>query len=370
MTEYAIEGHRLLACWRGVRSGAAAAVAELPSDPTPGRTGRDLTAMLTDLSRAVWAEYARPETVERPGPLDDETERPGDTAILEAIRSPGEPRLHDSGRIRLADRDAEDHAHWIGRFLRSFADTELTEAVLLEARVELDAVRRAGKGDLAGRAEQAVHLDRTAVAPLQVATADQLLSADPLSDPEEFAALDPAAAAVAAAHWLHCAATVVADECCLDVDDAVAEAGLVHPVSHEVPTLVLARLETGHRPADVVLDLIAEALLVREGRLPSLAALQHRVADRLDALERHAACDPRVTRPLTRMRLTHLDPARPARNLLAGLLEGIRSCASLYVQNLTETDAAESTAGEVESLTEDWVHATRTEVRKTRYRLY
>lgn len=70
------------------------------------------------------------------------------------------------------------------------------------------------------------------------------------------------------------------------------------------------------------------------------------------------------------MRLTHLDPARPARNLLAGLLEGIRSCASLYVQNLTETDAAESTAGEVESLTEDWVHATRTEVRKTRYRLY
>lgn len=426
MTEYVIEGHRLLACWRNATHGVAAAVAEMPSRMATDAAGRDLTAMLTDLSRAAWDVYTRPAEP-RPGAADGSEHRE-DAAILEAIRHPDRSRHDDDGeRGRTTDGDAadqrhrvplppghrhpdhvrpddpcpdppcpellcpellcrhdprpafrrllRDHAAALGRLLCTVQVPKLTDAVVREVRTELAAVRRAEKGDLTGRAEQAVHLDRAAVAPRQVVAADQVLFTDPLGDPSRLSALDPAACAVAAAHWLQCAVTVVADECCLDVDEAVAEAALVHPVSPELPTFVLTRLEAGRRPADVVLELIQEALSIRDGRLPSPAALQHRLADRLATVERHAACHPHVALSLTGMRLTHLDPVRPARSLLHHLLEAVRACASLYVRNLSKggrgADVTEDSGGaDVESLLEDWIDATRAEVRTTRYRLY
>jgi uncharacterized protein YciW len=72
-------------------------------------------------------------------------------------------------------------------------------------------VEQAERGDLSGRARQAVALSRADVSPIQVAAAHDLFQEHPLGSPKLFEVVDPAAAAVAAAHWLQAAADVAAE---------------------------------------------------------------------------------------------------------------------------------------------------------------
>jgi hypothetical protein len=100
----------------------------------------------------------------------------------------------------------------------------LTDHVVADVEKELAAVELAEQGDLSGRARQAVVLTRADISPVQVVAADGLLRADPLGSARLFQEVDPTAAAVAAAHWLHAAANVASEVADCDPASAVVEA--------------------------------------------------------------------------------------------------------------------------------------------------
>ncbi|WP_380280532.1 hypothetical protein [Kitasatospora purpeofusca] len=79
------------------------------------------------------------------------------------------------------------------------------------AATEAAAAESAELGALTGRAQQAVLLNPEDASPAQVAAADRLLEQDPFGPAELYSAVDPTAAAVAAAHWLAAAAEVTAE---------------------------------------------------------------------------------------------------------------------------------------------------------------
>ncbi|TMM27995.1 MAG: hypothetical protein E6F99_30600, partial [Actinobacteria bacterium] len=153
-----------------------------------------------------------------------------------------------------------------------------------DVQLEIDAVMRAELGDLSGRAVQAVALDRLDVSPVQVAAADELLRADPLGGQLLSAAVDPAAACVAAAHWLAAAAVVAADASGNTPGGVFAEADDIQPVSVDVPTLVVEQIvDAAVPPREVVLGLLRTAVAagdgeVADGRDEALAAARVRVA--------------------------------------------------------------------------------------------
>ena len=223
----------------------------------------------------------------------------------------------------------EDAAHRAGRALHQLGDPALTQQIVADVQDELAAVEHAERGDLSGRARQAVCLTRADASPLQVAAADDLFREQPTGSQKFFTEIDPTAAAVAAAHWLQAAADVAADAAECDPTDVVREADDIEALAVETPTHVLERLEAGETPREVVLDLIRTAMTVAEGRIADPEALPELIEDSIawsaqsrpgeeDAL---AAGQPRITL---------LDPARPAHDLLEDLLDGIRACHLLY----------------------------------------
>jgi hypothetical protein len=159
-------------------------------------------------------------------------------------------------------------AHRAGRSLHAIGDKRLGEQVTADIAAELAAVESAERRDLSGRAAQAVLLTHADASPVQVLAADELLQHGPLYDEQLLTDPDPMASAVAAAHWLLAAATVVSDESGIPVTDIVAEADNIEAVPTRTPTLVLERLDAGETPREVVTDLVAEAMAVAEGRIP------------------------------------------------------------------------------------------------------
>ncbi len=189
-------------------------------------------------------------------------------------------------------------------------------------------------GDLSERAAQATALDRVDASPVQVAAADALFATKPLGHSDLFSAVDPAAACVAAAHWLTSAATVAGDLGELEASQVFAEADNVVACSVEVPELVVRAVkEIGQKPAEVVPHLLREAAEVREGKVPDLTALLSQVAeaaDRVDDLPESYRSD--AYEALLPERITLLDPQRPARDLLEHLLDGLHSCLAVFEQ--------------------------------------
>ena len=124
----------------------------------------------------------------------------------------------------------EESAHQLAG-AHHLAAPQLTDAVAAEVGVELNAVIRAELGDLSGRAIQATALDRIDASPVQVDAADDLLRTDPLSDELLTAPIDPAAACVAAAHWLAAAAVIAAAAAGNTAAGVFAEADDIQAVS-------------------------------------------------------------------------------------------------------------------------------------------
>ena len=150
----------------------------------------------------------------------------------------------------------------------------MTEAVRAESAVELAAVESAELGDLTGRAQQAVLLSREGASPVQVAAADRLLEEDPFGPAELFSAIDPTAAAVAAAHWLYAAAEAVSDVSGYAATDVVREADNIEATPHRTPSLVLELLDDGVSPYDAVTGLVRHAMRVADGVLPARDLLE------------------------------------------------------------------------------------------------
>ena len=248
-----------------------------------------------------------------------------------AVRSPNLPDAH--GLLVVSYSSVEESAHRLGRILHTLADAALTEAVAADVAAEVDAVVRAELGDLSGRAVQACVLDRLDMSPLQVAAADDLLRTNPLGDGLLSAAVDPAAACVAAAHWLAAAAMVAADAAANTPATVFAEADDIQAVSVEVPTMVVKAVEVdGRQPREVVLELLRVAVAAGDGviaDLPGVLAEQARldkVVQRLPQDQHDAA---RAAAPA---RTTLLDPRRPAQDLLEHLLDGLASCHLFFAE--------------------------------------
>ncbi|WP_158835819.1 hypothetical protein [Streptomyces sp. NRRL S-350] len=96
----------------------------------------------------------------------------------------------------------------------------------------------------------------------------------------------------------------------------------IEALPHETPALVLGLIQDGATPYEAVTGLVRHALHIADGLLPDPAGLREQLEDLDDDLTEHA--DPDADPEDTGLRLTPLDPKRPARDLLGDLPGGCR----------------------------------------------
>ncbi|MEU1596662.1 hypothetical protein ABZ468_28380 [Streptomyces sp. NPDC005708] len=332
MTRYCVasDRHELIATWGTGEGDLASSIAALPVGVDTARL-LSLAQALTQLSSAAWSTYTHPasaaDSLEPNGEgWRREEERKGFSEVVDAITR---PNLPSGGSIVVSYSSLLESAHRVGRALHHLDDPQLAKAVAAEAAVELAAVESAELGNLSGRAQQAVLLSREDASPVQVAAADHLLQQDPFGPDELFIGIDPTAAAVAAAHWLAAAADVAAAASGLNPTQVVLEADNIEALPHETPTLVLVLLNDGVPPHDAVTSLVRHAMHVADGLLPDPTALREQLEHLEETLAEYTGDDePDLTD--VALRLTPLDPKRPARDLLEDLLTGIHGCWLLH----------------------------------------
>ncbi|MFJ2607945.1 hypothetical protein ACIO13_23665 [Streptomyces sp. NPDC087425] len=366
MTRYSVafDRHELVASWGTGEGDLAAGVAALPPDAGTTRL-LSLARALTQLSDAAWRIYTHPASAA--GSLEPnsegwrrEEERKRFSEVADAI---SRPNLPSGGSLTVSYSSLLESAHRVGRALHLLDDPQLVQASVAEAAAELAAVERAELGDLSGRAQQAVLLSREDASPVQVAAADHLLQQDPFGPGELFIGIDPTAAAVAAAHWLAAAADVAAETSGLSPTQVVLEADNIEALPHETPTLVLDLIDQGVSPNEAVTGLVRHAMHVADGLLPDPTALR----EQLDELEETLAEDAGEEKPdLTglALRLTPLDPKRPARDLLEDLLTGIHGCWLLHDEFAGLEDNDASGIGEAEEWDDEQAEQQQTRSRE------
>ncbi|MBB5828592.1 hypothetical protein [Micromonospora carbonacea] len=343
MSVYAVDDVRreLLVVWPAVVGWGAQVVGQLRPAVSAETAGR-LSGELTRLSHELWGSYVRPAENG-----DDEQERWG--VVLDAVQKPNLPDL--SGQLLVSYDLVEEAAHRLGRVLHEVGDAALTGVVVAEVRCEVEAVRRAGLGGLSGRAVQAASLDRVDASPVQVSAVDQVLRADPFGGGLLSVAVDPAAACVAAAHWLAAAAVVAGEASGNSAAGVFAEADDIEAVSVEVPALVVGRIVDDRvSPRRVVMDLLRAAVAAGEGVIvdpEAVAADYARIQSLVAGLPAGQRAEVLASEPV---RATLLDPRRPARDLLEHLLDGIASCRLLFTEYADdEPEAQRSVRGETAS---------------------
>ncbi|MFC4529164.1 hypothetical protein [Sphaerisporangium dianthi] len=343
MTRYAVDRSRdaLIACWSTGLGDAAMVVADLPA----GISGHDalgLAKVLTQLSEACWRCYTHPASaVDGREPNSEGRRRHGERdafALVPAALT--SPNLPSDGYMIQSGIRVEEAAHRVGRALHALGAAELTTLVAIDVAAELDAIEQAELGNLSERARQAVALTREDASPVQVAQADRILHDDPFGPETLFTEIDPAAAAVAAAHWLDAAAAVTAEFAELPATQVVAEADNIEALAHETPTLVLELMADGASPRQAVMSLIRDALRVAEGEIPSTTALKQRITAAEQSLGQWRDDQPGSNLDALGLRITPVDPARPALDLLEDLLGGIHGCWLLYAEQVDDLDEA------------------------------
>jgi hypothetical protein len=194
------------------------------------------------------------------------------------LRTPNVP--DETGLILVSYGRVTEASHRCGRVLLHLGNGDLIDAVVRDVSQEITAVDHAGLGEVSGRAAQATVLDRTDTSPVQVAAADAAFAKDPLGDPGLFTAFDPASACVAAAHWLTAAAVVAGDASELLPAQVFAEADTINAFSVEVPEFVVAAIDEEELPpGTVITELLADAALAKDGRIPDTDALVERIAE-------------------------------------------------------------------------------------------
>ena len=343
MTRYCVasERHELIATWGTGAGDLAAGVATAPAGADIGSL-LALARALTQLSNAAWHTYTHPASAaDSLEPNSEgwrrEEERKQFSEVVDAI---SRPNLPSGGTLVVSYSNLLESAHRVGRALHSIGDPQLVKGVAAEVAVELTAVESAELGALSGRSQQAVLLSREDASPVQVAAADQLLQQDPFGPDDLFRGIDPTAASVAAAHWLAAAAEVTGEASGLDPTRVVLEADNIEELPHESPTLVLGLIYDGVSPYDAVTSLVRHAMQVTDGVLPDPTALREQLDDLHETLARHSGEEePDLTD--VALRLTPLDPQRPACDLLEDLLTGIHGCWLLHseYENLDHDDS-------------------------------
>ncbi|MDL4819320.1 hypothetical protein [Actinomadura opuntiae] len=340
MTTYAFDEERraIVGVWETGSGSAAFSFAGLPLDVPVGAV-QHLTLALTRLSAQAWRTYTHPASAADEQEVNSEGWRRAQhrEAFAVVAQALAKPNLPSDGVLAVSYNPVEECAHRVGRALHDIGDAELSRLVGVEVQAELDAIERAEIGDLTGRARQALALTRADASPVQVQAADKILNADPLGSPSLFTEVEPAAAAIAAAHWLQAAADVTSETTGYATTQIIEEADSIEAVAHETPTLVLEQLAVGLSPYETVTSLIRGAMIVAEGRIPDLDEFLEHVSEAEMLARNHH--DPKFRSMLLKeLRTTPLDPKRPAHDLLEDLLDGIRGCWLIYQEDASDDD--------------------------------
>lgn len=344
MTRYAIDEQHgtLIAAWATGDGDTATTVATLPpSSPTEQRYA--VARALAGLSEVLWRTYTHPASAAGDDMEDNsegwrrQGERDAFAGVLPALVR---PNLPENGMIVQSYVTVEEGAHRLGRALHAIGDEDLTAAISAEVQADITAIEQAELGDLSGRSRQAVVLTRADASPVQVAAANGLLRDNLFGSDELFTTVDPTAAAVAAAHWLHAAATVAAEAAGQSITGSIMEADDILALPVATLTIVLDMIEDGSSPYEAVTELIRDAMAVAEGDVPDPIGLAEMVAEVQQTADRMAPGDEDALESmLAEVRATPLDPARPALDLLEDLLVGIDGCAALYTDQADNSDA-------------------------------
>ncbi|WP_433617041.1 hypothetical protein ACQP2P_16605 [Dactylosporangium sp. CA-139114] len=339
MTRYAVDVQRseLHAVWRVGFADTTQMVAALPPE-VAAHEAESLAAAMTSLSTALWRRYTHPSTATRGDEDTGEGRQRREMRALvgdvtSAVRS---PNLPIDNMLIVSYDPVEEQAHRVGRALHAIGSEALADAVLDDIEFELAAVADAEAGSLVGRAQHAISLTRQEASPAQVAAADRLLHHSLLNPRELLQSVDPTSAAVAAAHWLHAAAEVVSEHLGISPVAVIQEADTIEATPQETPVAVLDLMKRQISPQHVVTDLIRDAMLVAEGLRPKTAT--RNVRRRTGA----ASAQP--------MRLTPLDPRRPAQGLLEDLLAGIRGCWLVYPQCVDYDNLGDITESQIDEM--------------------
>ena len=356
MTSYAVDqdNNALFRIWATGRGQRASVLGRFP-DAVAEQQQLQLAATLTSLSEALWRCYTHPASATDDQELNSEGWRRQQTreAFNEVIASVEAPNLPDEDGSLLVSYDpVEERAHQVGRALHAINDATLIEAVTSDVAAEIQAVESAERGDLSGRALQAVVLSRADASPIQVAAADTMLKQDLLAGDRLFLDLDPTAASVAAAHWLKAAADVVADVSGMPATQVLSAADDIEALPVETPSEVLELFDFSSTAYRIVVEMVSDAMLVAEGVVSDLGAL----------LVQHDGEEDGDNDGPAPARLTPLDPQRPALDLLEDLLTGIRGCRLLYGEYVEAND-------EETSIDARFCEAVRDEARKNHARL-
>lgn len=340
MTSYAFDEdrHAIVAVQETGSGCTASTLAELPRDISGDAIGH-LAQAMTRLSAQVWRTYTHPASAADEQEVNTEgwrraQHRKAFTTVEKAL---AQPNLPSDGMLDVSYNPVEESAHRVGRVLHDINNADLSTRVMAEVRAELDAIEQAELGDLTGRARQALALTRADASPAQVQAADKILHANPFGNPSLFTEIEPAAAAIAAAHWLQAAADVTTEATGYATTEIVQEADNIEALAHETPTIVLEHLELGLSPYETVTTLIRGAMTVAEGKIPDLSELLENITQVEMLAQQHQ--DPGLRLALLKeLRTTPLDPKRPAHDLLEDILDGIRGCWLIYQEDAPEDD--------------------------------
>ncbi|NKZ09083.1 hypothetical protein HGB48_35880 [Actinomadura latina] len=279
-----------------------------------------LAQTLTWFSAQAWRTYTHPASAADEHEANTEgwqreEDRKAFTTVAKALTH---PNLPSDGMLVTSYNPVEESAHQVGRALHDLKNPDLNKRINTEVQAEIAAIEQAELGNLTGRASQALAFTRADASPVQVQAADKILAQNPFGSPDLFSEIEPVAAAVAPTQ-------------------IIKEADNIEALAHETPTIVLQQLELGLSPYEAVTGLIRGAMTVAEGEIPDLETLLERVTQAEELADQHH--DPRLRNALLKeLRITPLDPKRPAHDLLEDILDGIRGCWLIYQEDTPEDD--------------------------------
>jgi hypothetical protein len=347
MSRYALTSTgELIVCWPTSAADGAVVLTHLP-DRADERAAT-LAAALTGLSAQLWRTYTHPASaVPDDGDNSEHWRREqahaSVDAVLDSLSTPNAP--DENGNLLASYDPVEEAANRVGRALLAFDDAVVSQRVRDDVAIEIAALQRAERGDLDDRAAQAVSLSRPQASPVQIAEAHQALARQPLGGADLFQNFEPSAASVAAAHWLHAAARLAAEECGYDdLATVIRGADDIEALPTRTLIVVVNRMAEGQSAHSIVVELIREAQGAADGFIGDpaqvLAQIEQAIAD-ADRWARSGAELDKVREALLgEVRVCLLDPARPGRNLLEDLMAGIYGCWLMYAEasDLDEDD--------------------------------
>lgn len=313
MTTYAHHpsASSIVATWPTGAGSVATRATRIPGS-CDGALARHLARSLDRLSERIWIVYCVPDA-----------ELPDPVRLVGILRSPHRPVGH---LLRIAEDALDECAHAVGRVLAEIDDRGCREAVVREVEAECAALRSAIRGDLGGRAQQAVTRVRPVWSDDELATAQALLHATPLGSEKLFTDVGPMVACVAALEWFGATVLLTARR-----GGYASSPELVHHAQLVADKDLRVALALFERPMIDAVELVRE--LLREALLAGTGLFVLDPEQMIDVEPPDGNLDDGY-----RAVSTVLDPVEPGRALLEGIITGIQACFEVYLEDVADAE--------------------------------